>query len=142
MLQTVEPTETVQIVDLWFEQTLKDHPFLDREELKERIPIMLEHALPQAETWVYKQDEQVLGFITLEADMISTLNVAEEMHRQSVGTMLLNKAKEQRTSLSIHVYTCNEAAVKFFTASGFEALYEQEDTETGEPEILMRWVAS
>ena len=59
--------------------------------------------------------------------MVTELWVADELHRQGIGTSLMNVAKEQaklqgRRAIILETQSCNVRAIAFYLSQGFELI--------------------
>lgn len=59
--------------------------------------------------------------------MVTELWVADELHRQGIGTRLMNVAKEQakkqgRRAIILETQSCNVRAIAFYLSQGFELI--------------------
>lgn len=59
--------------------------------------------------------------------MVTELWVADELHRQGIGTALMNKAKEiardqGRRAIILETQSCNVRAISFYLAQGFKLI--------------------
>lgn len=59
--------------------------------------------------------------------MVTELWVADELHRQGIGTSLMNLAKEQakkqgRRAIILETQSCNVRAIAFYLSQGFELI--------------------
>lgn len=59
--------------------------------------------------------------------MVTELWVADELHRQGIGTALMNKAKEiakeqNRRAIILETQSCNVRAISFYRAQGFKLM--------------------
>ncbi len=59
--------------------------------------------------------------------MVTELWVADELHRQGIGTQLMNFAKEQaklqgRRAIILETQSCNVRAIAFYLSQGFELI--------------------
>lgn len=95
--------------------------------------------LPEAEIYVFDSGEGILGFLGLQEDYIAGIFVEENSRGRGIGKHLLQCAKQNRSSLSLHVYLKNERAVRFYEKEGFRITGEQSDEETDEREYVMEW---
>lgn len=91
------------------------------------------------EIYVFDSEDGILGFLGLQEDYIAGIFVGENNRGRGIGKHLLQCAKQNRDSLSLHVYLKNERAVRFYEKEGFHIAGEQTDIETGEQEYLMEW---
>ncbi len=68
--------------------------------------------------------------------------MADKAQGKGIGSELLAKAKQQKSQLSLAVYTKNERALNFYQRADFTVVNEQLDETTGQVEYLMKWQAS
>lgn len=59
--------------------------------------------------------------------MVTELWVSDELHRQGIGTALMNIAKEQaklqnRRAIILETQSCNVRAISFYRSQGFELI--------------------
>ena len=59
--------------------------------------------------------------------MVTELWVADELHRQGIGTALMNKAKEiakeqGRRAIILETQSCNVRAIAFYRSQGFQLI--------------------
>ncbi len=59
--------------------------------------------------------------------MVTELWVADQLHRQGIGTLLMNVAKEQaklqgRRAIILETQSCNVRAIAFYLSQGFELI--------------------
>ena len=95
--------------------------------------------MPEAEIYVFDSEDGILGFLGLQEDYIAGIFVGENNRGRGIGKHLLQCAKQNHDSLSLHVYLKNERAVRFYEKEGFHIAGKQTDIETGEQEYLMEW---
>ena len=70
---------------------------------------------------------------------LAALFVCPESQGEGIGRKLIDKAKQVRHELELSVYTDNRKAVRFYERCGFEAVSENVDQHTGQPELRMRF---
>ena len=95
--------------------------------------------LPQAEVYVYENDNKIQGFVGLNDEYIEGVFVSDEMQSQGIGKLLLNFVKEKRTKLHLNVYQKNIRAINFYQREDFEIRGEGLDEATGEKDYEMIW---
>ena len=106
----------------------------------------VKRALPEAGIYVVyaekdqkEQKDQILGFAGLTGSYIAGLFVKEEWQSHGIGKMIIDRIKEEKDSLELHVFAENEGAVRFYIREGFEILEEQRNPDTGKLEYRMVW---
>ena len=100
---------------------------------------MKEKYLPLAENFIFEEEGQLAGFISLVGERVCALFVAPEMQGRGIGRALLEHAKILKGRLSLRVYRENERALSFYEKCGFVAAGEEVDEYTGCVQILMEW---
>jgi putative acetyltransferase len=95
--------------------------------------------IPASETYVYEEDEGIKGFFSLCESTLAAMFVAPAHQGKGIGRMLIQKAKELRSDLTLRVYTDNEKAVQFYEMCGFKPVSQEVDEHTGHAELLMKF---
>ncbi|CAI3942555.1 Ribosomal protein S18 acetylase RimI and related acetyltransferases (RimI) (PDB:1GHE) [Commensalibacter communis] len=135
MIREFQAADLDQVMNIWLEQNLLVHPFIDPSFFQNNADLV-RTILPSSE--IYVQDiHGVKGFIGLTDLYISGLFIDSEYQRQGLGSSLIEKAKQVRSVLFLNVYTENEAAVQFYEKHGFVRLEDRINEETHHPEYLM-----
>ena len=96
--------------------------------------------LKKAETYVYVDNDEIKGFISLLNNyFIGALFVRKEYRRQGIGRKLVNFVKDKYDKLELQVYEKNVSAMLFYSSLGFVNKKIQIDEETNEKEYVMEW---
>lgn len=96
--------------------------------------------LPNAEIYVYVVENHIVGFIGLDQNYIEGIFIDAHSQSKGIGTLLLNKVKEDRNTLTLSVYKKNVNAIKFYKNNNFIITSESIDKDTNEIEYIMTWV--
>ncbi|WGI17323.1 GNAT family N-acetyltransferase [Methanonatronarchaeum sp. AMET-Sl] len=73
------------------------------------------------ECYVAKINNEVVGFIIFRRNgYISIFGVHPEYTRNGVGSVLINRVKQELSELWCHVRITNKTAIRFYEAVGFE----------------------
>lgn len=118
---------------IWFEASLKAHPFIGVPRLVEQRRLVEEEYLPKAETWVASLDGEAVGFISLLDNFIGGIFVAPEWQGIGVGRKLIAYALERNGELSLEVYIANRRAVRFYASLGFREVSRRDVDNFGLP---------
>jgi len=130
------------LLELWLESTTYAHPFIAEQYWQESLPIVRDTYLPAAETWVWEEEQQLRGFVSvIQGRFVGALFVAPEFLHLGIGTALLNAVKQCFNDLSLEVYQKNCRAVNFYHAQGFRIEDSAWQEETRHPTWIMRWQA-
>ncbi len=138
MIRKLQAADLDTVAALWLETNLTAHPFIPESYWKSHFE-GVKAMLPQAEVYVYEQENKILGFIGLNGDYIEGIFVQRAVQSQGIGRQLLDFAKSLKPRLSLSVYQKNFRAVRFYQREGFAIQSEGTDSGTGEKEYLMAW---
>ncbi len=137
MIRPYQSGDTETVLNIWLAASIKAHDFVDASFWHSQVDNMRNLYLPNAETYVYQQDNQVLGFYALDEKHIAAIFVAPGSQGQGIGKQLIAHAKQQRSVLTLSVYKQNTASYQFYLSQGFSLVKEQIDPHTGLPEYTM-----
>ncbi len=127
------------MVRIWYEASVTAHSFIPASFWALQKGSMKEKYLPLAENFIFEEERQLAGFISLFGERVCALFVAPEMQGRGIGGALLEHAKILKGRLSLRVYRENERALSFYEKCGFVAAGEEVDEYTGCVQILMEW---
>jgi putative acetyltransferase len=65
MIRKWQSENTAPLLSLWLESTTVAHPFIEASYWKENEAMVRDVYLPSAETWVWEQDGEPCGFISV-----------------------------------------------------------------------------
>lgn len=127
-----------QVMKIWLHTNIQSHGFVPEEYWKSNEKAVRQ-MIPEAEIYVCKENQQVTAFIGLTGDYIEGIFVDSEKQSQGLGKILLGHVKQLKSRLTLHVYSKNERALKFYLREGFHVKNEQIDENTGESQLFMIW---
>ena len=140
MIRKMKEEDITKVMTIWTKGNFYAHPFIERDYWISNYNKVKEEYLKQAETYIYEENEEVKGFISiLNNTHIGALFVKKDCLRQGIGKRLLNYCKERKEKLSLQVYEKNVDATLFYLAMGFKNTKIQIDENTGEKEYTMEW---
>ncbi|MCC5970877.1 MAG: GNAT family N-acetyltransferase [Pararhodobacter sp.] len=126
-------TDIEKLSDIWFDASLRAHPFIGEQRLMEQRQLIKDKYLPEAETWVALRLGKPAGFISLLDTFIGGIFVAPDQQGQGIGRKLIAFAMERKGQLALEVYTRNTQAVAFYTALGFREVSRRPTDDEGHP---------
>lgn len=131
MIRKMKEEDTTKVMTIWTKGNFYAHPFIERDYWISNYNKVKEECLKQAETYVYEENEEIKGFISiLNNTYIGALFVAKDFLRQGIGKRLLNYCKERKEKLTLQVYEKNVDATLFYLAMGFKNMRIQIDEST------------
>ncbi|SNS28451.1 putative acetyltransferase [Anaerovirgula multivorans] len=134
----VNEQEINKIMEIWRESTIEAHRFISQEYWLKSYEVVKEKYLPMAETYVYLDENEIKGFISiLQGEHIGALFIDINCQGKGIGKKLIEHIKEIYDSLTLAVYKENKKAVNFYEKVGFIKKYEKLNEETNESEYSM-----
>lgn len=138
-IRPLQEADLDTVVDLWLKSSIKAHSFIEASFWEGQVNAMREVYIPSADTWVADYEGMLVGFVSLNEEMLAALFVHPFFQGNGIGKQLLQFAMEQSDSLVLSVYKENKRAMDFYRKQGFEVVQEQVDKHTGMPEVIMVW---
>ncbi len=129
------------VLSAWEDASSVAHPFLSEEFLQQERYNIPNVYLPNTETWVVEQDEQVIGFISLIGNEIGAIFVRADFHGTGAGRALMEKAKQLRGDLEVEVFEANAIGRRFYSLCGFVPLSQSLHEQTGNQLLRLKFSA-
>ena len=140
MIRKFREEDTVKVMTIWTKGNFEAHSFIDKDYWLLNFNKVKDEYLKNAETYVYMDNNEIKGFISLLNNYyIGALFVKKEDRRQGIGRKLINFVKDKYDRLELQVYEKNVSAMLFYTSLGFINKKIQIDEETNEKEYVMEW---
>lgn len=127
-----------QIMKIWYESSNLAHPFLQAAFVDKVKRDMRNMYIPNSDTWVYENDQGIVGFISMIEDEIGGLFVLPQNHSAGIGTRLVNYVREFHEKLEVEVFEKNEIGRAFYKKYGFHFINEFTHEESGEKVLRLR----
>ena len=127
MIRKYRESDLETVVDIWFESSSLAHPFLEPDFMEKVKKDMHDIYIPNSETWVYEENDKILGFIGMLGNEIGGLFVLPNQHSKGIGTQLVNLVKEQHDTLEVEVFKKNKIGRAFYDKYGFVFMKEYFD---------------
>lgn len=140
MIRKFKEEDTVKVMTIWTKGNFEAHSFIDKDYWLLNFNKVKDEYLKKSETFVYADNEEIKGFISLlNEGFIGALFVRKEYRRQGIGKKLINFAKDKYDKLELNVYEKNVSAMLFYASLGFVNEKIQIDGDTNEKEYIMKW---
>lgn len=138
MIRTLQKADINRVMDIWLDTNIKAHSFVTSQYWKSNWDLVRE-MLPQAEVYVYENEQGIQGFVGLNGDYMEGIFVSDGMQSQGIGKRLLDFIKSKKVKLCLNVYQKNMRAIHFYQREGFKIQHEGIDEATGEKDYTMIW---
>lgn len=98
--------------------------------------------IAEHDAWIATHKARVAGFCVHADSDVMALYLDLAHCNRGFGATLLNKAKRDRSSLTLHAFLANEKALAFYKREGFEIIEQGSvNNEEGLPDVKMLWQA-
>ena len=139
MIRKFKEFDLDKVMSIWLDSNVKAHSFIPKAYWESNYDFV-KSVIPEAEVYVYEEDDNVCGFIGLDDNYIAGLFVEETYRSNGIGKQLLNYVKAIKSELRVKVYKKNERAIAFYKREQFAIETETIDENTNESEYVMRWI--
>lgn len=136
MIREFRDSDLLEVMDIWLSGNSEAHSFIPLSFFEERFEETAS-AICDAEVYVF-DDGEVRGFIGLDKSYVAGLFVRGNSRGMGIGRHLISHAVSLKGSLSVHVFSKNEGAMRFYLKNGFLPVSSSENEDTGESEVLLR----
>ena len=123
MIRKHTPNDLEPILDIWYQASTLAHPFLEDSFVEQVKTAMRDMYVPGSETWVFEENKQIFGFISMMENEIGGLFVLPEQHGKGIGTQLLNYIKPNYKNLEVEVFEKNNIGRGFYNKCGFKQIH-------------------
>lgn len=138
MIRKYNEKEIPTLINIWEQASTIAHPFLDTEFTQMVKKAMTEMYLPDSDTWVYHESNEIIGFISMIENEIGGLFVSPEHHSKGIGTSLVNHMKQFHKELEVEVFEENKIGRPFYEKYGFSVISEYIQEGTSQKVLRMR----
>lgn len=125
-----EDRDNDEIMNIWYKASGLAHPFLENDFVKKAKNDLRDIYIPNSETWVYEDNNSVIGFISMLGNEIGGLFVLPNNHFKGIGTQLVNFVKEFHLELEVEVFEKNVIGRAFYEKYGFVLIKRYFHTES------------
>ena len=137
-LNSFSDRDLEQLAQIWLNGNLQAHSFIPAQYWKNQF-VNIKKMLPEANIFVYRNNETIIGFLGELDGYIAGLFVDMNYRNQGVGSRLINYLKQINDKLTLSVYVDNINAVNFYENKAFIIDSVGMDTETDSKEYHMIW---
>jgi len=143
-IRAFAPADLDAVADLWHRARVQAMPALEARAghtTAEDREHLLGSVIPTHRLFVAERRGAVVGFASLEGEVLGHLYVAPEAQRRGVGAALLAHVKAlARDRLTLFTHRANRRARAFYESRGFRAVrYGTSPAPENEPDVAYEW---
>ena len=138
MIEELNKKDINQIMDIWLKDNKRTHNYIPEEYWDNHFEDVKKEIL-KAKIYVYKEKEEICGFVGLSSTYIAGIFVKKEKQSIGIGRKLIQYCKSKYPELMLSVYVKNERAIAFYKGEEFKITKEEIDKTTNEKEYVMVW---
>ena len=138
MIRKHKEQDLEQIMNIWYQSSTAAHPFLDKAFVEKVKSDMRNIYIPNSETWVFEQNNLVVGFISMIGNEIGGLFVLPDNQAKGIGTQLVNFIAKETKVLEVEVFEKNTIGRAFYGKYGFNLINEYKHDESGEVVLRLK----
>ncbi len=139
MIRKREEKHNNEIINVWYEASSLAHPFLEADFVEKAKKDLRDIYIPNTETWVYEDNNAVIGFISMLGNEIGGLFVLPNNHFKGIGTQLVNFIKESHSELDVEVFEKNAIGRAFYEKYGFVQINKYYHAESKNEVLRLRY---
>ena len=138
MIRKYKESDLPTVIEIWYEASTIAHPFLKREFVARVKKDMEEIYIPKGETWVFEDDERIIGFIGMIGNEIGGLFVKPDQQSKGIGTKLVDFIKQFHSELEVEVFKENPIGRAFYDKYGFKHIKEFFHEDSGNQVLRLK----
>lgn len=136
MIREFREKDLDEVMSIWLSGNREVHSFIPSSFFEDRFD-EVSSAISEAEVYVF-DDCGVRGFIGLDGSYVAGLFVRSDLRGVGIGRELLSYALSLKGELSVHVFSRNEKAMRFYLRNGFFPVCSFENEDFRENEVLLK----
>ncbi len=138
MIRKIKLKDETKILTMWMKANFRVNNFIERDFWLERFNKMKDNIFTYR-TYVYEEDNEIKGFISIANNRILAIIVKEEYLNKGIGRKLINNCKERNDTLNMNIYENNTDGLVFMLRMGFKNIGIQVDHSTNQKEYVLEW---
>ena len=142
MIRKIKEEDLTKVMTIWVKGNFKANSFIEKDYWLEIYNQVKVDFLENFKTYVYAENDEILGFISIDENEIKSIFVREENRGHEIGTKLLNYCRNnlaENTELSVKVFEKNMNSIIFFSNLQFKNSKIQLNEQFNETEYIMTW---
>lgn len=139
MIRKYKKTDIDTIVNIWHQSFTLAHPFVEQTFIEKVKKDMYEIYLPNSDTWVYQENDIIIGFISMLGNEIGGLFILPNSFSKGIGTQLVNFMLESHRELEVEVFKKNSIGRAFYDKYGFRYMKEYFHNESNNDMLRLKY---
>ena len=142
MIRKIKEEDMTKVMTIWVKGNFKANNFIDKDYWLEIYNDIKIDFLKNWKTYVYIENDQVLGFISIDNNEIKAIFVKENSRGNDIGTKLVNYCRDNLKSgeeVFSKIFKKNMSAIIFFSKLQFKNVKIQLNEKFNETEYIMSW---
>ena len=142
MIRKIKEEDLTKVMTIWVKGNFKANSFIEKDYWLEIYNQVKVDFLENFKTYVYVENDEVLGFISVNENEIKAIFVKEENRGHEIGTKLLNYYRnnlEENAELFVKVFEKNMNGILVFSNLQFKNTKIQLNEQFNEKEYVMTW---
>lgn len=140
MIRKFNQSDIEEVINIWLECSYISHDFINRDFWNSQIEDMKKIYIPASETYIFEENEKIIGFISYYEWAIAAIFVNHKYQWKGIWKQLLNFIKNKYSELKLTVYSQNKKSVEFYSSQWFKIIKEQKCSFTENNEFVMTWL--
>ena len=137
MIRKYAEADCETIIEVWSAASLVATPFLTKDFLAEERENIRTIWLSKAETWVFEDKGNVVGFISLIGNEVGAIFVQPDNQGRGIGRALMDYAASLRDDLFLDVFEENDVGRRFYDRFGFKFQHKHVHEQSGHMQIRL-----
>ena len=142
MIRKIKEEDLTNVMTIWVKGNFKANSFIEKDYWLEIYNQTKLDFLENYKTYVYVENDEILGFISICDNEIKAIYVKEEKRENGIGTKLLNHCRDnlgENTEMYVKIFEKNMKGILFFSKRQFKNNKIQLNEQFNETEYVMTW---
>ena len=142
MIRKIKEEDLTNVMTIWVKGNFKANSFIEKDYWLEIYNQTKLDFLENYKTYVYIENDEILGFISICDNEIKAIYVKEEKRENGIGTKLLNHCRDnlgENTEMYVKIFEKNMKGILFFSKRQFKNNKIQLNEQFNETEYIMIW---
>ena len=142
MIRKIKEEDLTNVMTIWVKGNFQANSFIEKDYWLEIYNQTKVDFLENFKTYVYAENDEILGFISIYDNEIKAIYVKEEYRGKGIGSKLINYCRdnlEKDVEIFVKVFEKNMNSIIFFSKRQFKNSKIQLNEQFNETEYIMTW---